>query len=252
MKHTFLILCLIVGFTELATAQRRPNNFPEKTVAESTDAIYTQEDGAAKKIRLDTARKYFAAEIMSITYEIDSTGLNIVDSLRGNFVEDNSGDKWYVGYDKTATRVSGGGGSNSITYVDTSYTSGNAVIFASGTGVTFASNASLGTYTFTIPEGVVIYSATIDADLADDDGNGELFVAFNYTGTRVFNQSLATAWIPYVRIWESGGSAPSRSSPKNILQIPVQGISSVGSGDVEITITNFTTITPNPVLKFEF
>lgn len=239
-------------FTVVACGQRRPLNFPEKSAAAGTDAIYTQEDGTAKKLLLDTARVFFAPGIYQIGYEIDSTGLNIVDSLRGHFVEDNSGDKWYVNYDKSATRVSGDAGSNAVTYTDTLYTSGDALIFANGTGVTFAEDNTAGTYTFTIPEGVVIYRAVVDADIADDDGNGEIFAAFNYTGTRPFNQGLTTAWVPYVRIWESGGSSPSRISPKNLFTIAVQGVSSVGSGDVEITITNFTSYTPNPVVSFEF
>jgi hypothetical protein len=136
--------------------------------------------------------------------------------------------------------------------VDTIYTSGDALIIANGLGVTFANDAAAGTYTITIPEGVIVRRVIVDADLGDDDGNGELFVAFNYTGTRTFNQGLTTAWTPYVRIWESGGSAPSRSTPKNLFTVPVQGISSVGSGDIEIVVTNFTSFTPNPVISFEF
>jgi len=247
-----LLLILFTFSVVAACGQRRPVNFPEKSAAAGTDAIYTQETGTSKKLLLDTARVFFAPDILSIAYDIDSTGLNIVDSLRGHFVEDNSGDKWYVNYDKSATRVSGDAGSNAVTYTDTTYASGDALIFASGTGVTFAEDNGAGTYTFTIPEGVVIYRAVVDADLADDDGNGELFVAFNYIGTRAFNQGLTTAWVPYARIWESGGTSPSRSSPKNLFTVAVQGVSSVSSGDIEITLTNFTSYTPNPVVSFEF
>jgi hypothetical protein len=134
----------------------------------------------------------------------------------------------------------------------TSYSAGSgATVIASDSGITFAKNAATGEYTFTIPEDVVLYEAIVDADISDDDGNGELFVAFNYGGSPSFNQSIITAWRPHVWIWESGGTI-SRASPKNVQQITVQGISSVGSGDIEITLQNITTITPNPVIQFKF
>jgi len=127
-----------------------------------------------------------------------------------------------------------------------------AHVWATGFGVTYAKNATTGEYTFTIPEDVILYRAVVDADVADDDGNGEIFAAFNYDGTRTFNSSLTNAWRPRVTVWESGGSAPSRSSPKNMLPVNVQGISSVGSGDIEIVLNNVSTITPNPVIEFNF
>jgi hypothetical protein len=144
---------------------------------------------------------------------------------------------------------SSGGGGGSIT----TYNAGSgALVTASGVGITFAKNTATGVYTFSIPDEVVLYEAVVDGDVADDDGNGELFVAFNYDGTRAFNQSLATAWRPHVWVWESGGSAPSRSAPKNIQPVTVQGISSIGNGDLELTLQNISTITPNPVFQFKF
>lgn len=133
------------------------------------------------------------------------------------------------------------------------YNAGNgATVTASALGVTFSKNSTTGEYTFTIPDGVILYYITVSGSNGDTDVNGELYVAFNYSGTRVFNQGLSTAWIPKVSVWESGGSAPSRSSPKTILPINVQGISSVGSGNVEIALQNVNTITPNPVFEFRF
>lgn len=144
--------------------------------------------------------------------------------------------------------ASGGGGGATITYNAGS----GALVTASGVGITFAKNTATGVYTFSIPDEVILYEAVVDGDVADDDGNGELFVAFNYDGTRTFNQSLATAWRPHVWVWESGGSAPSRSAPKNIQPVTVQGISSIGNGDLELTLQNISTITPNPVFQFKF
>jgi len=128
----------------------------------------------------------------------------------------------------------------------------NAIVSASGEGVTFAKNAASGEYTFSIPDSIVVFSATVDAETSDTDVGGKLYVAFNYSGTRVFNQSLATAWRPQVWGWESGGGAPSRGSPKTILPVKVQGISAAGSNNLEIVLENVDTITPNPVLQFNF
>ena len=142
---------------------------------------------------------------------------------------------------------------DSLQSVIVSYDAGNgAHVWAVGYGITFSKNASSGEYTFAIPDTCLILRAVVDGDVADDDGNGEVFVAFNYSGTRTFNQDLATAWRPRVTVWESGGSAPSRSSPKNMLPVNVQGISAVGSGNLEIALQNVSTITPNPVFEFNF
>ena len=142
---------------------------------------------------------------------------------------------------------------DSLQNVIVSYDAGNgAHVWAVGYGITFSKNASSGEYTFAIPDTCLILRAVVDGDVADDDGNGEVFAAFNYSGTRTFNQDLATAWRPRVTVWDSGGSSPSRSSPKNMLPVNVQGISAVGSGNIEITLQNVSTITPNPVFEFNF
>lgn len=136
---------------------------------------------------------------------------------------------------------------------DTTYSAGSgALVTASGPGITFTKTPATGEYDFTIPEGVILYHALVDGDVGDTDGSGELYVSFEYLGTRTFNQDLATAWRPQVWVWESGGSGPSRASPKNILPVNVQGISRVSSGDIEIALQNVNTITPNPIFQFRF
>jgi hypothetical protein len=109
MKKTLLIFGLLF-FVLTAFAQRRPNNFPEKATAEGTDAIYTQEDGSAKKILFDSAKLFFVPDIdlVPLSYDIDTSGTNIVDSLRGRFVIDLSGDWFYVDKNKKAVAFGAG------------------------------------------------------------------------------------------------------------------------------------------------
>ncbi len=58
MRFVFLFIAFSI-FCFDAAAQRKPVTFPEKTTAGDNDAIYSQEDGADKKIKFSTARKYF-------------------------------------------------------------------------------------------------------------------------------------------------------------------------------------------------
>lgn len=113
MRSAKNILALAVLLYALpAAGQRLPNQFPQKSNAEGTDELYTQASGTAYRIVLDSVRMFMAPDIdlVALGYEIDSTGLNVVDSLRGRFVIDASGDWWYVDKDKSAVAVSGGGG----------------------------------------------------------------------------------------------------------------------------------------------
>lgn len=52
-------ICLLFLAVSLFGQGQKPRNFPEKTTAGDNDAIYTQEDGADKKIKFSNARKYF-------------------------------------------------------------------------------------------------------------------------------------------------------------------------------------------------
>lgn len=230
-------------------------------------AVWTAGSGAAITVNLTP-----------IGYVPNATGNA---SNNNEVVQDPNGDIWIIDSDGDAVKVSTdvdgsetvidagtnisvtGAGTTANPYVINSsggsgggvvsYDAGNgATVVASAAGITFAKNTSTGVYVFTIPDEVVLYEAVVDGDVTDDDGNGELFVQFNYGGSRAFNSSLTTAWRPQVWVWESGGSTPSRNSPKNILPVTVQGISSVGSGDLELALQNISTITPNPVFQFKF
>lgn len=90
-------LLFILGFMCLAaalTAQRKPVNFPEKTTAGDNDAIYSQEDGADKKIKFSTARKYFLPSINTIaTAAPDSTGNTL---YLGQFIQTPGDSIYYV------------------------------------------------------------------------------------------------------------------------------------------------------------
>jgi hypothetical protein len=221
------------------------------------------------------------------TVSVNTTPIGFVPTTTGNssnfnqVVTDPNGEVWIIDADGDAvqmtTTVTGsetsvtagsnitvtGTGSGGDPYIinasasgaggTVSYSAGSgATVVASGANITFTKDAGTGEYTFNIPADVVLYEAVVDGDISDDDGNGEIFVAFNYLGVRAFNNDLTDAWRPHVWVWESGGSAPSRSSPKNVQQVTVQGISSVGSSDLEIVLQNVTTITPNPVFQFKF
>ena len=83
-------MCLAAALT----AQRKPVNFPEKTTAGDNDAIYSQEDGADKKIKFSTARKYFLPNINTIaTAAPDSTGNTL---YLGQFIQTPGDSIYYI------------------------------------------------------------------------------------------------------------------------------------------------------------
>ncbi|RMF45492.1 MAG: hypothetical protein D6751_07340, partial [Deltaproteobacteria bacterium] len=73
MKRHIIFLFLLFGLT--AAAQVRPDLAPTK-VPDGNDAIYTQEDGALKKVKFSEARKYFAPDVqlVEINYTPAATG----------------------------------------------------------------------------------------------------------------------------------------------------------------------------------
>jgi hypothetical protein len=92
----YLIFTITLLFVcELALAQRKPRDFPEKTTAADNDAIYTQEHGADGKIKFATAKRYFAPNYVTtpIGYVPTPTGNA---SNRTEMVKDSLGNVWYI------------------------------------------------------------------------------------------------------------------------------------------------------------
>jgi hypothetical protein len=132
------------------------------------------------------------------------------------------------------------------------YDAGNGChVWASGTGVTFSKNTVSGEYTFTVPDGVDLYRAQVRGDTGDGDVGSEIFAIFDYQGSRTFNQDRQTAWVPDVNIY-NGTTSFNRSSPALVDLNLIYGLSSIGSGDSEITIQNATTYFAQHVIVFNF
>lgn len=135
------------------------------------------------------------------------------------------------------------------------YDAGNgAFVWAMGGvsgDISFIKTPANGEYEFTIPEGVILLRAIVAGSNSDTDSGGELYVAFNYGGSRTFNGNLSNAWRPQAYVYDHS-LTPSRSSPVNFQHIPVQGISSIGSGDLEMTYQNAGTFVPSPLFEFNF
>lgn len=95
-KYLFSFVLAFILSGELYS-QIRPDLSPIKS-AEGTDEIYTMRGGVLRRVPFDSAKVYFTPFIKQtpLSFEIDSTGTNVVDSLRGYFVIDQSGDWWYV------------------------------------------------------------------------------------------------------------------------------------------------------------
>ncbi|PHN00601.1 hypothetical protein, partial [Flavilitoribacter nigricans] len=103
----YYIICFLLLAVSLS-AQRKPITFPEKTTAGDNDAIYSQEDGADKKIKFATARKYFVPVInpIPIASAPPATGntLNL-----GNFVQVGDSLLYYIDGTGRAIQVGGSG-----------------------------------------------------------------------------------------------------------------------------------------------
>ena len=119
------------------------------------------------------------------------------------------------------------------------------------TAISFSEDQATGVMTFTIPDGVVLLAATVAGENTDTDSGGELFVAFNYAGSRDFNQSINNAWTPQAFVYERSGT-PSRVSPLNYQRINVMGISGVGSGNLEMAYQNVGSLVVSPAYVFKF
>lgn len=120
------------------------------------------------------------------------------------------------------------------------YTSGKAVIWATGTGIMFNVNPSTGEWVFSIPDGVEILKANIDFLNTDCDNasSNKAYILFDYAGARSYNTSYGNANFPMIGVLPD--AAGSRSAPSNFV-IKDFGISAVAGGsgsDLEITVTS--------------
>lgn len=117
---------------------------------------------------------------------------------------------------------------------DTTYSAGNgAYVTATGPGVTFT--RSTGTEgLFEIPDGIEVTSCYIHHTSAQNPGT-VYYVQFDFQGTRLLNNDLATLAVPYVTVLnkivsENNSNIISRSSPVNYAQTS-------GSINMELKIT---------------
>lgn len=130
------------------------------------------------------------------------------------------------------------------------YTSGQAVIWATGVGITFTVGAS-GAWVFAIPSGVDILKTNIDFALSDTDtaNSNKAYILFDYSGARSFNTSYTNVNYPS-SLGVIPDSAGSRSTPANLTVVD-HGISAIAGGDgsdLEVTVTSAAVATNNQMI----
>jgi hypothetical protein len=144
--------------------------------------------------------------------------------------------------------VNSGGGGTTLT----TYSAGNGMIVtATGAGVTFA-RTSATEWAVTIPDGVDILSGQIYSTTAQNPGTN-VFIAFNFGGSRPFNNNTAGTDARPPKIWginminNGDGSTPivRTSNPQSYAATTgatnlVPRLSSVSNGDIEIELQNYT------------
>lgn len=111
MRNRFyFILCFLMLLlaADLAGQGRKPITFPEKTTAGDNDAIYSQEDGADKKIKFVTARKYFVPVINPIPIANPPAATGNTLNL-GNFVQVGDSLLYYIDGTGRAIQIGGSG-----------------------------------------------------------------------------------------------------------------------------------------------
>lgn len=117
----------------------------------------------------------------------------------------------------------------------------NSWMWATGLGVTLAKNPGSSLYTITIPDGVVPWKVEVIGTVADTGGSpGDLNVLFDYQGTRTFNQDAISAKKPSVQISNGDYGSISPGSPSIVNPNLLYGVSSVGSGSLQVTVINAT------------
>lgn len=113
--------------------------------------------------------------------------------------------------------------------------------------VTFAINVSTGEFTFNIPAGVDIIRANVAFANTDADGDGAVYLIFDYTGARAFNTEVENAKVPLVRLFNGNDASMSRTTPLNMTNggsntnDKSYGLSDIAGGDgsdLEMKITN--------------
>lgn len=115
----------------------------------------------------------------------------------------------------------------------------NSWIWATGTGVTLTKTPGSSLYTITIPDGINPWKVEVIGTVADTNGSvGDLNVLFDYQGTRTFNQDNVSAKKPSVQISNGDYGSISPGSPSMVNPNLLYGVSSVGSGDLQVTIIN--------------
>jgi hypothetical protein len=137
------------------------------------------------------------------------------------------------------------------TSISTYSATNGAIVTATGTGVTFA-RTSLTEWAFTVPDGVELLSGTIYSTTGQSPGSG-CYIAFNNAGTRNYNNSTFGTDAKPPKIWgvnmfgnSDGTVVISRANAQPYAITTgatnlVPRISSVGTGDIEVELQNYTT-----------
>lgn len=119
------------------------------------------------------------------------------------------------------------------------YTSGDAEIWASDTGVVFTKAAN-GEFTFAIPAGVKLYYANIAFTSGETHtaSSNKVYILFDYADLRSYNTNAGNVLMPDIQV-SPDDAAPSRVAPLNTADDITHGISSRSGGagsDLEITV----------------
>ena len=132
-----------------------------------------------------------------------------------------------------------------IPYTLSIYDAGDdAMVFASGGGVTFSKLA--GTGTFTIPDGVFLFSATITGETADLATNNFIIDVTSAGGTH--NDNVATMFAPTVQVAnittvDAGGPTTGLPFVYDIDNDPQKQIVDLGGGSISVRVINLNVYT---------
>jgi hypothetical protein len=254
-----------VDATNVKTTVEIANNSVGEDLQTIIRDLYTgrvtdvQVDSIAETNRVVILLDSLGAEVSRDTFSVGAGGASSDEKIK---ISANDTDARYleqklVGGDNiTMDTLNEGGDEQLEINVDVSglkyqwYDAGNGCrVMADSAGVTFTKNVITGEYTLTIPAGVDVKSGTVNGDFNDGDSNNDLYFIFNYDASESFNQGMSTARIPFVRINNGTGSF-NRTSPAFMNNTLQQGVSSLGSGDIELKLVDAVTFFPNHQLVF--